>query len=157
MSFTSSEFGPPLCLLPQASVSPPESKGETHSPAVDGALVPIPTGRKWKKVNGSYNLFFYGKKKSLRRTGQLFFTNPRQHSLPPALPLPAEQEIDILWHQFDKRLGSFAPCFSQFPYLPLLAVPEMEFLDISLTKDSSHLLHAFCSPFYWENHTLPWF
>ncbi len=26
----------------------------------------------------------------------------------------------------------------------------MEFLDINLTKDSSHLLHASHSPFYWR-------
>ena len=30
------------------------------------------------------------------------------------------------------------------------ATPEMEFLDISLTKDSSLLLHAIHSPFYWR-------
>jgi hypothetical protein len=29
------------------------------------------------------------------------------------------------------------------------ATPEMEFLDISLTKDSRLLLHAIHSPFYW--------
>jgi hypothetical protein len=39
-------IGTPLCPLPQASVSPPESKGETHSPAGEGAVVPIPTGEK---------------------------------------------------------------------------------------------------------------
>ncbi len=30
------------------------------------------------------------------------------------------------------------------------AHPETEFLDISLTKDSSLLLHAIHSPFYWR-------
>jgi hypothetical protein len=28
--------------------------------------------------------------------------------------------------------------------------PEMEFVDISLTKDSSLLFHAILSPFYWR-------
>jgi hypothetical protein len=28
--------------------------------------------------------------------------------------------------------------------------PEMEFLDINLKKDSSLLLHAIHSPFYWK-------
>jgi hypothetical protein len=31
-----------------------------------------------------------------------------------------------------------------------MTTPEMEFLDISLTKDSSLLLHAIHSPFYWR-------
>ncbi len=29
--------------------------------------------------------------------------------------------------------------------------PKMEFLDINFTKDSSILLHAIHSPFYWRN------
>ncbi len=36
-------------------------------------------------------------------------------------------------------------CFSFYP-----TYPEMEFLDINLTKDSSLLLHAINSPFYWR-------
>ncbi len=32
----------------------------------------------------------------------------------------------------------------------MLEDPETEFLDINLTKDSSLLLHAFHSPFYWR-------
>ncbi len=31
-----------------------------------------------------------------------------------------------------------------------MTTPEMEFLDISLTKDTSLLLHANHSPFYWR-------
>jgi hypothetical protein len=42
-----------------------------------------------------------------------------------------------------------------------ISCTEMEFLDINLTKDSSLLLHAIHSPFYWrifrENHTILWF
>ena len=34
-------------------------------------------------------------------------------------------------------------------YVSTYRYTEMEFLDISLTKDSSHLLHAIHSPFYW--------
>jgi hypothetical protein len=41
------------------------------------------------------------------------------------------------------------------------AFPKMKFLDIKLTKDSSLLLNAILSPFYWrifkENQTLLWF
>jgi hypothetical protein len=46
-------------------------------------------------------------------------------------------------------------CFSFY-----CTYPEMEFLDINLTKDSSLLLHAIHSPFmadFKENHTLLWF
>jgi hypothetical protein len=32
----------------------------------------------------------------------------------------------------------------------LYAVPEVEFLDIKVTKDLSLLLHAIHSPFYWR-------
>jgi hypothetical protein len=35
--------------------------------------------------------------------------------------------------------------------------PEMEFLDINLTKDSSLLLHAILLSALKENHTLLWF
>jgi hypothetical protein len=38
-----------------------------------------------------------------------------------------------------------------FQDLPVLAAyTEMKFLDISLTKDSSLVLHAIQSPFYWR-------
>ncbi len=33
---------------------------------------------------------------------------------------------------------------------PVLPLPEMEFLDINLTRDSILLLHAIHSPFYWR-------
>jgi hypothetical protein len=34
-------------------------------------------------------------------------------------------------------------------FFGVMTRPEMEFLDISLTKDKSLLLHAIHSPFYW--------
>ncbi len=46
-------------------------------------------------------------------------------------------------------------------YNRLMDNPEMEFLDMNLTKDWSLLLHAIHSPFYWpifkEIHSLLWF
>jgi hypothetical protein len=56
----------------------------------------------------------------------------------------------------------YIPVLYQSIYLHLpdvcLSYTEMEFLDISLTKNSSLLLRAIHNPFYWhnfkENHTL---
>jgi hypothetical protein len=49
--------------------------------------------------------------------------------------------------------------FSQlFSFLgPVLPLPEMEFLDVNLTKDSILLLYAIHSPFYWRISIKPYF
>ncbi len=48
-------------------------------------------------------------------------------------------------------LGWAVTCFFFFiPYLTNYWSPEMEFLDINFKKDSSHLLHAIHSSFYWR-------
>jgi hypothetical protein len=51
---------------------------------------------------------------------------------------------------FKSLLSSMVPKIQMFVITSRAADPEMEFLDINLTKDSSLSLHAIHSPFYWK-------
>ncbi len=54
------------------------------------------------------------------------------------------------WPIFKKKFCLHFRLVHQRTSRNMAAIPEMEFLDINLTKDSSLLLHAIHSPFYWR-------
>ncbi len=51
---------------------------------------------------------------------------------------------------FNTATGFFRTVESIFNQIDDWTCPEMEFLDINLTKESTHLLHAIHSSFYWR-------
>jgi hypothetical protein len=61
-----------------------------------------------------------------------------------------EEEIDFITSgDREIRMLFFSTGFQYSLFNGSVSSPEMEFLDINLTKDSSLLLHAIHSPYYW--------